>query len=232
MNILIRSSLISLAVATSIDAVAGRPLVTEDAGVLASGECEVETFASQLKARDEPKVSGWALQLGCGVGLGTQVALGVTAERSAGLTDRGIAFTGKTALVAPRDGAAAYSLAWGLVAARVAGASYEHEDSFVNGVMTLPLSDALMLHANLGWSRSQSARQSSTGWALAVEHEATPALSLMAETYATDRDRPAWVQVAVRWTLVPERLFVDGSWGFQTSGEHPKQITLGLKAAF
>ncbi|MBE0547216.1 MAG: hypothetical protein IH627_06030 [Rubrivivax sp.] len=232
MNMLIRTSLVAMAVAAAVDADAGRPLVTEDAGVLAAGECEVESYASRFKSRGEPKVSGGSLQFGCGVGLGTQVALAATAERSAGLTDRGVALVGKTALNAPQDGAAAYALAWGLVATRARGASYKHEDSFINGALTWPLNDALKLHANLGWSRSQSARQSSTGWALAVEHETTSAWSLLAETFASDRDRSPWVQLAARWTVVPERLFLDGSWGLQTSGQRPRQITLGLKAAF
>ncbi|MDP1691829.1 MAG: hypothetical protein Q8L49_07770 [Burkholderiaceae bacterium] len=74
MNMLIRTALVVLAVAAAVDADAGCPLVTEDAAVLAAGECEVESYASRLKSRDEPKVSGGSLQLGCGVGLGTQMA--------------------------------------------------------------------------------------------------------------------------------------------------------------
>ena len=35
---------------------AGRPLATEDAGVLARGDCEVESFAGRMRERDRAKV--------------------------------------------------------------------------------------------------------------------------------------------------------------------------------
>lgn len=42
--------------------------------------------------------------------------------------------------------------------------------------------------------------------------------------------RTPFILLAVR-TVMPERLFLDGSWGLQTSGQRPRLITLGLKAA-
>ena len=215
-----------------LHAQAGRPLVTEDAGVLEPGACEVESFASRQREPSSPRVSGVSLQLGCGVGMQSQVALAGARERSEGETSRAWTFSGKTALNEPADDGPAYTLAWGAASLRQPGGSHRHEDSFLNGVMSMPWGEALTLHANLGWSRSESARQSTTGWALALEHATTPAVSLMTEAFATDRDHAPWVQLAARWTLVPEKLFLDGSWGLQTTGQRPKMVTLGLKASF
>lgn len=211
---------------------AGRPLVTEDAGVLEAGACELESFGSRLTESSMPRVTGGSLQFGCGVGLRSQVALAASRERSEGQTGRAWALVGKTALNDAQDGDAAYTLAWGAMWAKAPGDSTRHEDSFLNGVVSLPWHDTLTLHANLGWSRSASARQDTTGWALALEHATTPSLSLMTELFGSDRERSPWVQVAARWTLVPQRLFLDGSWGVQTTGTRPKMVTLGLKASF
>jgi hypothetical protein len=61
---------------TITPAFAGRPLQTEDASVLARGECEVEGSTARLSAADAAERSE-ALQLGCGIGVSTQLALAV-----------------------------------------------------------------------------------------------------------------------------------------------------------
>lgn len=232
MNTSCKTLTLSLCALACASVHAGRPLVTEDAGVLDAGACEIESFASRQREPSSPRVTGASLQFGCGIGLRSQVALAGASARSEGQTERSWALVGKTALNEPQEGEPAYTLAWGSAWAKAPGDATRHEDSFLNGVISLPWHDTLTLHANLGWSRSASARQDTTGWALALEHATTPTLTLMTEVFGSDRERSPWVQVAARWTLVPERLFVDGSWGVQTTGERPKMITLGLKAAF
>ncbi len=53
---------------------AGRPLVTEDAGVLGKGECEWESFLASARISGSPTVNGWDTQVGCGVLASSQVA--------------------------------------------------------------------------------------------------------------------------------------------------------------
>jgi hypothetical protein len=57
---------------------AGRPLVTEDAGVLNRGECEIENFAGRA---DNPTLNALWAQVGCGTGVNTQLAIGAGRER-------------------------------------------------------------------------------------------------------------------------------------------------------
>ncbi|WP_088284456.1 hypothetical protein [Ideonella sp. A 288] len=213
-------------------ALAGRPIVTEDAGVLDRGACEFETFALRATQRGAPSATGLSAQVGCGVGYRSQVAVAVATTRSDGQSEHGLALVGKTALNEPGPTGPAWTLAWGLDAAKPSGESLDHESTFLNGVMSLPITERLKLHANLGWSHSQSARQSTTGWAMALERSLPSGIDLLGEVFADDRERSPWVQVGVRWAVVPDKLFVDASWGMQTSSSRPKALTIGLKAAF
>lgn len=213
-------------------ALAGRPIVTEDAGVLDRGACEVETFGLRATERATPSTTGLSVQFGCGVGYRSQVALAATSARSDGQTERGLALVGKTALNEPTDTGPAWTLAWGLDAVKPSGDSLDHETTFLNGVVSLPITKSLKLHANLGWSHSQSASQSTTGWAVALERSLPAGIDLLGEVFADDRERSPWVQIGVRWAAVPDKLFLDASWGMQTSSSRPKALTIGLKAAF
>lgn len=222
--------LVALCIATTSHA--GRPLVTEDAGVLEKGSCELETYARRLTERAAPSSNGFSLQYGCGVGMRTQVALAATMDRADGATVRGLAFGGKTSISDGGEADPSWTLAWGLTAEKSPGASLGHETTWLNGVFSMPLGKDLKLHANLGWTRAQSTHQSTTGWAVALERSTASGIDVMGEAFASDRDRAPWLQVGLRWAAVPEKVFIDGSWGFQTVSSRPRMLTVGLKAAF
>src|SRR5678816_3807327 len=81
---------------------AARPLATDDAGVLNSAECEIDTFVERSRVRDEPSYLGGSLQAGCGIGLSTQLSVvGARFDGDPATTQLGLA--GKTALIALTD---------------------------------------------------------------------------------------------------------------------------------
>jgi hypothetical protein len=91
---------------------AARPLSTDDTGVLDKGNCEAEA----VLARDEAEgvtVRGQGLQLGCGVGGRTQLALAVDQAREDGLRVRGTTASAKFALLP--DDEASWSLSGALL---------------------------------------------------------------------------------------------------------------------
>jgi hypothetical protein len=95
-------------------ATAGRPLQTEDAGVLDRGACEIEGFRARATA-EGISARETRLQAGCGVGFGSQVALAVSSTRVDAERERGLSLVGKTGLwKAPGDDAPALTFAWGL----------------------------------------------------------------------------------------------------------------------
>jgi hypothetical protein len=223
---------IAALVAIGSTAWAGQPLNTEDAGVLGRSDCEFETSLRRQTERAADTANAMALKVGCGVGWRSQVALGLDAERSGGRTDRSMRLGGKTALNDAGSGQPAFALAWELASVRSAGGSHALEDTTAQAVTSLMLRPALQLHANLGWTRSRSSGRSSTLWALALERSASERLDLMAEVYASDRDRSPWIAAGLRWSVVPDKLSIDASAGLQTSGARPRRMTLGLNAGF
>lgn len=229
---LLAAAPIVLGLSLCAPAFAGRPLVTEDAGVLDRGACEIESFLSRASARGVPRLSGLSLQFGCGVGLGTQAALALAHERAAGETARALAFVGKTSIVDGGADKTSYTLAWGAVSVKPPGGSMKHEDLVLNGVASTPLGDAATLHANLGWTRTRSTSQHTVNWNLALERGLSGGVDVMGEVYADNRDRNPWLAVGLRWHAVPEKLFLDTSYALQTASARPRLFTVGLKAAF
>lgn len=225
---------IAVALALAPSAHAGRPLVTEDANVLDRGACELESFAARARERDAPSTRSISVQAGCGIGLDTQLALQAVRTRGGEAGDT-LALVGKTALRAPTDDSAGFTIAYALGADRPRDdpgwRRFRAETGTVLGVLTAPLGVAT-LHANLGWTRQRSSGTNSTLWAVAVEREqALGPVDLMAETYGDDRSAP-WLALAARWAVIPERLMLDASYGVQTASGHPRLVTVGVKFAF
>jgi hypothetical protein len=213
---------------------AGRPLQTEDAGVLDRADCEVEGFTARASAFGA-SVRENALQLGCGVGASTQLAVTVAHAKEAGISARGFELNGKTRLwqgAAAKDGeppelALAYALGWG----RVSGDKTRHAATDLNLAYSRPLDAALTAHANLGHARDELANSRATTWGLALEHAGFGAVAPMAEFFGDDRDAPWW-NLGLRVTAMPDRLFIDASYGRQITSGKPTLWSVGFKAAF
>lgn len=213
-------------------ACAGRPLVTEDAGVLERGDCEFEGIGSHLSAAGSTARMG-QVQLSCGIGLQTQIqgaiaTSSIERERST-LATAG----GKTYLRQLTDEQAGFALAYSFVGSRPSGMGWQYDVTALLGVVTVPVRKDLLLHANLGASYSRAERDTNAIWAGAVEflRVGATAFDLMAEAFGTQRD-PLWLNLAVRYTVVPERVSVNASFGAQGGSERAKLATLGFKLNF
>lgn len=209
---------------------AGRPLVTEDADVLDQGSCELEGFAARITENGAPRTDGWTAQAGCGIGLGSQVAVAYSHARSDGLSAEALNLIGKTRLVARQDGTTGVTLAWAIGGARESGGSFRHELSQLNLVATRTLAPQWTGHANLGWLRSESQRLNTTTWNLAAEWAAGGGVDLMGEVFGDDRSKP-WYGVGLRWAL-SERASLNASHAVHTESPRARLTTLGFKFAF
>ena len=217
---------------TCSTALAGRPMATEDAGVLEASDCELESFVGANRPKGGPTERVLSLQVGCGVGGQSQVAVAVARASADGESLRTVTLLGKTALNPhAEDTAPKFTLAWALSADSGRG-GLKHEGSALNTVMSWPMHDKVSLHLNLGWSHSASDKQSTTTWSGGIEHHVRDDLDLTAETFGNDREASPWVQVGLRWAVQPEKFYIDTSYGVQTGGERNKAVTLGLRWAF
>ena len=218
---------------------AGRPLATEDAGVIDAGGVELESYFSRFSERDEAPVFGRNIQPSVGVGFGTQfgVGFGHSTQSGSGGAERQISLSGKTSIKTLTDQDWGLALAYGVSKVRSPSEDdeesprYRYSGAAVNAAFTLPRGD-WNFHANLGWQREHLAHRSLTNWALAAERKnAVGPVDLALETYGNDQD-PAWLGVAARWSVIDERLFLDSSYAMQLSSTRARQWTLGLKLAF
>lgn len=211
---------------------AARPLVTEDAGVLGRGECELEGVAGRTSSSGPGETTA-LLQVACGVGLQTQLAGAFGTSRTEGESSLAAAATGKTSLRELTDEQAGVALAYALAGGRPSGMGWRYGSTTLLGVVTVPLRKEWLLHANLGASYSRPERATTAIWAAAVEvlRVEGSAFDLMAETFGTQRD-PPWVNAGVRYTVVPERFTINASFGAQGGSERTKLATVGFKLNF
>jgi hypothetical protein len=210
---------------------AGRPLQSEDAGVLDRGSCEVETALARLDPRGgERKEDAGYAQLACGVGGQTQIALAPGFvrgdERANSLT-----MTGKTALRPLTDDQTGVLLAYSLVGTQPRDRGLHLSGSTARLVVTVPRGPWL-IHTNVGVFHDHDSGRNTTLWAVAAERTEIGSLDLMAEIFGDDRDRAAWINAGLRWRVVDKRLAFDFSYGVQANGARARLATAGLKLLF
>ncbi|HZF78226.1 MAG TPA: hypothetical protein VEZ89_00405 [Rubrivivax sp.] len=206
---------------------------TDDAGVLDRGACEVEAFAARVSIASAA-ARKQNLQLGCGLGLSTQLALGTGAERVESDRMQSLSLAGKTELWQGPAAAGAshmltfsYAVGW----ARSSGQTWRHASSDLKLIYSAPLASEFTVHANVGSGRDEQTRRRNTSWGLAVEHGGWGTVSLMTEVFGDDRE-PPWWNVGLRWAVLPDRWFADFSYGRQVAGGRPRLLTLGSKLVF
>jgi hypothetical protein len=213
---------------------AGRPLQTEDAGILERAACEIEGATLRVTA-DGERATENGLGVSCGVGLNSQIGLGLARLRAGGERTRGATLGGKTGLWKSGDGddASALTLAWGVFAEHTSG-GWKHSSTDLNLVASVPVT-AGTVQLNLGHARMAASSTRFTNWNVAFEHEGVDLAGLkwapMAELYGDDHGA-RWWNIAARWTVVADRIYVDLSYGQQMGGEKARLTTLGFKLAF
>jgi hypothetical protein len=208
---------------------AGRPLLTEDAGVLAERTCEFEAFLARPQSSNVTFRSG---QVSCGTSFHTQLAIAVGGDNSSSTTL--LALAGKTALTELTADSAGLALAYAAVWQNHPLDHFRHQAMEAKAVLTLPAGHYL-LHANAGWIGNQGPQAEHADrltWNLALERpNAIHAVDLMMELVGDNHNAP-WLQFAARWAMVPGRVFLDGSWGIQGNAQKDKQLSLGAKISF
>jgi hypothetical protein len=221
----------TLCLLSALPAHAGRPLQAEDAGILDARQCELEGAWTRLREPALPRATESGLQVACGIGWRSQLALATSRASLAGLSGQGLRLGGKTEFfrTAGQD-STTVALAWGISSAKIDGAGWEHAATDLNAVTSTPLG-AYTLHLNLGHERDAQARAGTTTWAVALEHEGVGGFAPMGEFFGDDRGAPWW-NLGLRWTAVPEKAFLDLSYGRQIASGRPALLTAGFKLVF
>lgn len=207
---------------------AGRPFLTEDAGVLARGDCEWESVAAQSRVPDSPRARSLSTQLGCGLGGSLQLAANIGWAKAGDERARSLGLGGKWGAWSAGD--SALTLAWSSSWSRVRGAGQDWDGGAATLVFSQGLGQAWTAHANLIHDYSRPERRGRTGWAALVERQLTPQLDAGAELFGEGSQRPGW-GLGARWRPA-EAWTLDASWSRSGGEARERLITFGLKREF
>jgi hypothetical protein len=203
-------------------------MATEDADVLARGECEWESAVERLRVRGAPTVKAWGTKVGCGWFEGHQAALGYSRASAEGMHEDSLSLGGKSALRERPEGGWGLTLAWELSTLKGSGGSHRFDGSMLALVATQSFAGKGLLHLNLGTARSRLAKESTQFWALGAEWALNDALDLLAETYGARHEKPQF-GLGLRWN--PSEAWSLGLMASQTRTD-PKLKTWLMTARF
>jgi hypothetical protein len=164
------------------------------------------------------------------MGFSTQLNLGYARTRSASETASSLAIGGKTNVIDLSESSPGLALAYGIDRVRLPGASWQSDTRFVSLAGSLQVGDALLVHANLGSSRSSIDRRHSTTWGLGTELSLPRRLVLVAEVFGDDHDKPV-LGAGLLWKL-SDRFSLNTSYSVATERPRIKQWTAGLEIDF
>lgn len=207
---------------------AGRPLVTDDAGIVASGACQLELFSE--RPRDERL--HWAVPA-CNPFGNAEIGVGIGRGRDeAGESRRLNSWQLKTVLREHEGERAGFGV---MLLGRRDRAVHRGRlgDAELKGLATLPLrGEDLLLHANLGWLRERddeaATRDHVATWATALDWQIVPGVRGSLEGYGSSGERPS-AQFGLRHELVPGHVQIDASVGARSGrSRESRYLTIGL----
>ena len=172
------------------------------------------------------------MQPGCGIGFRTQLST-VAAYSGGEPSSRQVGVVGKTAIVELSESSAGFTIGYSFEWAKASGESFRSDGGYLTAVVTLPLADNWLAHANAGWQRIQQPRRNEVFWGVAIERESVGGtrLDLMAETYR-DSGRSPWFAVGARYTVIEERVSVNASVAARSRSDTETLFTVGARIAF
>lgn len=197
-------------------AMAGRPLVVDDANTNDTGKGHVEAWVSRADRENLYSIAP-AYAVADGVEIGGLLA---RAPRS-DLTGQALQL--KWRITPSQEQGCNVGMVVGMSRVKLAGASADAP--YVNGLLSCNRGDAGSLHANLGWTRPDGG-SSIRSWGLAYER-AYGAVTPHIEWFGAQGSKPT-LQVGLRGN-VADNWQLDGSIG-RSDGENI--VTLGVKFSF
>jgi hypothetical protein len=206
----LRQAVLASAIALGCSgAYAARPFFTDDARIVDSGHCQLETFYKEQRTYSGSEY--WLLPA-CNP-LGFEITAG--GNRIEG--ERNAIVQAKFLLKPLEKNGVGYALSVG---------SFGDEPYFNAIASRSFLDDRFVVHANLG-----DFRDSGGTWGSGLEARATPRVYGIFETFGQHRETPTY-HYGMRFWVVPNRFQVDATRGDQTGAGNRRFYTVGLRFLF
>lgn len=211
----------------SKNAIAARPMVTDDARLTKGGSCQLESWVRVNSNGSEL----WALPA-CNPSGNFEVTLGGALSKVDGqkfTTD--IIVQAKTIIreLKTNDWAMGFAI----------GHANHQSDEYPgpNGVGStyayVPISissfdDKLITHINVGYIHNRKSELDSGTWGVGAEVKTIPNLLYILEAYGDHRSSP-YVQTGLRYSVVPDIFQIDTTVGQQLNTEDVNWLSIGLR---
>lgn len=206
------------------DALAGRPLTTEDAAILEEKACQLETWVD----RTRNATVGWLVPACNFGGLDVEWQVGFAREWSGGSSRLPEAYAQAKGLLRGLTEESPWGVGWVVgVARRPTNEQYKGWD---NPYVLVPVSWAVgdfNFHVQPGWARDRENKRDLAVWGVAVEHTSKP-LDIVAEVFGQNSEKP-FVRAGLRWTPIHEHLDIDLTYVTRIGGTRDERlVSLGL----
>jgi hypothetical protein len=249
MGRLLPLALALLATLTCRDSLAARPFNTDDARVVDPGGYQIEAYVKDQRGIKETEYwflpaanFGGALErfefaLGGNVirsepNGNSDLVVGQVKTLLKPLETNGVGFALTVGVSRLNPGTAQEIVAtpFGLVTVPGESSTKTHYDPYANAIASVSvLDDAAVFHFNAGATRDTSAHQTIGSWGVGAEIALGGRFFGIAETYGVSDEKPAY-QVGLRYWVIPARLQVDGTYGWQhASPENLNWISIGMR---
>ncbi len=207
---------------------AGRPLSTEDASVLEQGRCQLEAWVDRTR---DGSTTAWAVPA-CNFGLGIEWQVGGARTREGGESGfREAYMQGKRVVLEPDAHPVGVGVVAGLIRRPLNQTHRGWNNPFVLIPLTHHLTQATLVHGNIGWIRDREGNRDLTIWGVAIETALSPKWAVVAEALGENRERP-FFRVGARWTAIPKHLDLDLSAVARSGGTRSDRlISLGFTYA-
>ncbi len=207
-----------------VPAMAAPPLVTEDAGTLAPGACQLEIEQRNFRRSTERDVLP-----ACNFLFNSEMQLGfLQARPDDAATEKRWLFQVKKTLWESEPEGLALGVALGTIRLRGNADRSAERDNYV----TLPLTgtvDKTTWSLNAGGTRNSAEGKWKRFLAAAVEHDLTDRLTLVGEVFGT-RGEPTTAQIGGRYWIVSKKVQLTASVGQERNGGREGRWTsLGIR---
>ena len=206
---------------------AARPFVTDDARIVDEGGYQIETFIKQQRNFNETEY--WFLPATNPWGRVELTVGGIWVNSSLNKDTSSLVAQAKT-LIKPLE-TNGYGLALTVGALRMVpqDPGPAETNPFVNGIASFSLAnDAVVLHTNLGARWDDTANRTRKGGGIGAEIRLRERLYGIVETYG-EQGQQATRHAGLRVWVVPNRVQIDSTLGFQQADPDRKFFTVGLR---
>lgn len=209
---------------------AARPFVTDDARIVDEGGYQIETYVKRQRTFGEREF--WFLPAANPFGRVELTLGGIAVDSLPNGDSRALVAQAKTLLKPLEPNGVGYALTLGVIRLRSATPAPRETNPYLNAIGSFSLrDDQVVIHANLGARRDNGAGTTRPTWGLGSEIRLADHLWGIAEAYGERGEKPTG-HLGVRFWVVPNRIQIDSTLGYQDASPARRFHTVGLRLLF